>query len=70
MSGNWIFRCVPNSNAIFCRDYGPLGISFDNTVDPVYNDHPRNFEKWPLNTGGHLVQVGQKCPTGGRFGRA
>ena len=21
------------------------------TVEPVYNSHPRDFEKWPLNTG-------------------
>ena len=41
-----------------------------NTVEPVYNGHPRDFEKWPLNTGGRLIQVGQKCSTGGRFGRA
>ena len=34
------------------------------TVEPVYNGHPWDFEKWPLNTGGHLMQIGQKCPTG------
>ena len=27
MSENWIFRCIPNSNAIFRCDYGLLGIS-------------------------------------------
>ena len=27
-----------------------------NTVEPVYNDHPRDLRNWPLNTGGRLIQ--------------
>ena len=30
------------------------------TVEPVYNGHPRDFEKWPLNTGGRLIQDDRK----------
>ena len=27
-----------------------------NTVEPVYNGHPRDLSNWPLNTGGRLIQ--------------
>ena len=26
------------------------------TVEPVYNGHPRDLRNWPLNTGGRLIQ--------------
>ena len=27
-----------------------------NTVEPVYNGHPRDLRNWPLNAGGRLIQ--------------
>ena len=33
-----------------------IKVSFENTVEPVYNGHPRDLSNWPLNTGGRLIQ--------------
>ena len=29
----------------------------ENTVEPVYNGHPRDLRNWPLNTGGRSLGV-------------
>ena len=40
------------------------------TIEPVYNGHPRDFEKWPLNTGGRLIQDDRKYSMRGDLGVA
>ena len=35
-------------------------VVLETTVEPVYNGHPWDFEKWLLNTGGLLIQDDRK----------
>ena len=40
-----------------CRFHGGMSFHLEqNSVEPVYNGHPRDLSNWPLNTGGRLIQ--------------
>ena len=44
------------SNIYNLNEYTILpGVIF-NTVEPVYNGHPRHLRNWPLNAGDRLIQ--------------
>ena len=50
----------PSFVTLFCQNnwsIAPIRLFNINTVEPVYNGHPRDFRKWPLNTGGRLIQA-------------
>ena len=65
-SGNILMPMALRPLPFFSRILTPLSesISNNNTVEPVYNGHPRNLRNWPLNTGGCLIQDHYKYSLG------